>query len=115
MAVSGVIWVPPIPPPPALLGGPPGGAPVAPAVAAVGGAEDTGGLGAVGRGVGVLEAAAAVSTEAGGALTLATDRTMWGLLTDETTLVAALEAVGVPALGPTLTIWYCPVSVLTSR
>ena len=88
-------------PPPALL------APVAP-VAAVGGAEDTGGLGVVGRGVGVLEGA---STEAG-ALTRATDRTMWGLLTDETTLVATLLAGW---LGPTLTIWYCPVSVLTSR
>ena len=110
LAVSGVIWVPPIPPPPAGLA--PGGPPVAP-VAAVGGAEDTGGLGVVGRGAGVLEAA--VSTEAGGALTRATDRTMWGLLTDETTLVATLEAVGAPALGPTLTIWYCPVSVLTSR
>ena len=30
-------------------------------------------------------------------------------------LLVAVLTVGVPALGPTLTIWYCPVFVLTRK
>ena len=52
-----------------------------------------------------------------GALMRATGvRTMLGLLTDvDIAAVDTTAAVGAPALGPTLTIWYCPVSVLTRR
>ena len=93
------------PPAPAGLGAgePPAGAPEGMLV---------GGLTAAGGGrATLLEGANTV-----GALTRATGvvLTMWGLLTAVTTLVLA-TAVGAPELGPTLTIWYCPVSVLTRR
>ena len=108
--------MPPIPPPPAPL--------EAATDAAVGGvgAPD----GALGGGVGVGGAiltgfglwAMLTGTREGvttvGALTRGTATTLCWLLTVDTMLVAVL-AVGVPALGPTLTIWYCPVSVLTRR
>ena len=117
--------MPPIPPPPAPL--------EAATDAAVGGvgAPD----GALGGGVGVGGAiltgfglwailtgfglwAMLTGTREGvtsvGALTRGTATTLCWLLTVDTMLVAVLT-VGVPALGPTLTIWYCPVSVLTRR
>ena len=109
--------MPPIPPPP----GPPLEAATDAAVGGVGAPD-----GALGGGVGVGGAiltglglwAMLTGTREGvttvGALTRGTATTLCWLLTVDTMLVAVL-AVGVPALGPTLTIWYCPVSVLTRR
>ena len=48
------------------------------------------------------------------ALTRGTVTTLGWLLIVDTMLVAVLN-VGVPALGPTLTIWYCPVFVLARK
>ena len=48
------------------------------------------------------------------ALTLGTVTTLGWLFIVDTMLVAVLT-VGVPALWPTLTIWYCPVFVLARK
>ena len=69
--------------------------------------------GGLGIGLGVLTGTCeGVTTEE--ALTPGTVSTLGRLLIVDPMLVAVLT-VGVPALGPTLTIWYCPVFVLARK